>query len=77
MKETNERSYHGIWFIPADDRNCRGHLEVSDYYIQLLLTDPNFGAFDNIERETIVYPFISSRQKPWLYFMENVAIVEV
>lgn len=60
MKETNEQSYHGLWFIPGDDRKLQGHLEVSDYYIQLLLTDPNFCAFDNIERETIEahYPVI-------------------
>jgi|GEM_PF-2264351 len=41
MVETKEETYHGIWFLPNSQVTVQGHLSVTDFVIELQLTDPN------------------------------------
>jgi len=41
MVETKEETYHGIWFLPNSQITVQGHLTLTDFIIELHLTDPN------------------------------------
>lgn len=41
MVETKEEIYHGVWFLPDSEVTVQGHLSVTDFVIDLQLTDPN------------------------------------
>ena len=40
MIESKEDTYHGIWFLPDSQTLVKGHLTVTDFVIDLQLTDP-------------------------------------
>jgi hypothetical protein len=41
MVETKEETYHGVWFLPDSQIFVQGLLSVTDFVIDLRLTDPN------------------------------------
>lgn len=41
MIEIKEETYHGVWFLPDSKIAIQGHLLVTDFVIELHLTDPN------------------------------------
>jgi hypothetical protein len=40
MVEAKEEIYHGVWFLPDSQVQIQGHLTVTDFVIELHLTDP-------------------------------------
>jgi len=40
MIESKEDTYHGIWFLPDSQIFVQGYLTVTDFFIELQLTDP-------------------------------------
>lgn len=40
MIEGKEEIYHGVWFLPDSQVKIQGHLTVTDFVIELHLTDP-------------------------------------
>lgn len=41
MVETKEETYHGAWFLPGCQETVQGILSVTDFVIELRITDPN------------------------------------
>ncbi|MFC3355659.1 HEPN domain-containing protein [Sphingobacterium zeae] len=62
MVETKEETYHGIWFLPNSQITVMGHLTVTDFIIELHLTDPNNRKLSEEEaasvNEELRYPVI-------------------
>ncbi|WP_316740637.1 HEPN domain-containing protein [Pedobacter antarcticus] len=62
MIETKEETYHGVWFLPNSQVTVQGHLTITDFVIELQLTDPNSRQFsekaEGSDIEELKYPVI-------------------
>lgn len=67
---TTEDIYYGIWFLPTKSISAQGRLTVTDYYIDLHLTDPEHHSLSedrDQESFSIIYGIGHSKEMITLY----------
>ncbi len=72
MLETKEDVYQGLWFLPGTDIKIQGRLTVSDNFIDLHLTDPEYYSFiktDSLDEQhyPVIYGISNHRELISLY----------
>ncbi|WP_157766334.1 HEPN domain-containing protein [Pedobacter ginsengisoli] len=61
MTETPDHTYYGVWFLPEEQKKVQGYVRVTNFIIELHLTDPDGRQLTNKRHDSIDmenYPII-------------------